>query len=205
MGYRAVEKVINKLRGNDNTGNYCKTEFIPRASCSAESLFLSRIENVFSGDNTAISEKMINYIYQSNVPAEKDKVLKAFCLKMITELRERVINNRASSADFNYFSDCLEKFLAQDEYEMDLIPRIIETVDGCHKWLINNAPAENSDIINTIFKYTVIKLANGMISDFNKLGDENYNHTHLSNLFTRDTLTIVFFLCPHLKMLNRCF
>lgn len=188
MGYRAVEKVINKLRGNDDTDNYCKTEFIPRASCSAESLFLSRIENVFSGDNTAISEKMINYIYQSNVPAEKDKVLKAFCLKMITELRERVINNRASSADFNYFSDCLEKFLAQDEYEMDLIPRIIETVDGCHKWLINNAPAENADIVNTIFKYTVIKLANGMISDFNKLGNENHDHTHLSNLFTRDTL-----------------
>lgn len=188
MGYRAVEKVINKLRGNDDTDNYCKTEFIPRASCSAESLFLSRIENVFSGDNTAISEKIINYIYQSNVPAEKDEILKAFCLKMITELRERVINNRASSADFNYFSDCLEKFLAQDEYEMDHIPRIIETVDGCHKWLINNAPAENADIINTIFKYTVIKLANGMISDFNKLGDENYNHTHLSNLFTRDTL-----------------
>lgn len=188
MGYRAVEKVIFKLEGRDDTDNYCRTEFIPRASCSAESLFLSRIENVFSGDNTAISEKLINYIYQSNVPTEKSEVLRAFCLKMITELRERVINNRASSDDFNYLSDCLEKFLAQDKYEMDLIPGIIETVDGCHKWLSNNAPAENADIINTIFKYTVIKLANGMICDFNKLNDENNDHTHLSNLFTRDTL-----------------
>lgn len=188
MGYRAVEKAVNKLRGNDDTDNYCKTEFVPRASCSAEFLYLNRIENVFSGDNASIAEKLTNYVYQSNVPAEKDKVLRAFCLKMITELRERIIDNIASSADFNFLSDCLEKFLAQDEYEMDLIPRIIETVDGCHKWLINNAPAENAEIINTIFKYTVIKLANGMISDFNKLGDENYNHTHQSNLFTRDTL-----------------
>ncbi|MGN0665498.1 MAG: diguanylate cyclase [Huintestinicola sp.] len=188
MGYRAVEKAINKLNGHDDTDNYCRTEFVPRASCSAEFLYLSRIENVFNGDTVSISEKLINYVYQSNVPFEKYETLRAFCLKMITELRKRVIDRRSSADDLSYFSERIEEFLAHDKYEIDLVPRIIETADGCHKWLMRNAPPENAEIINTVFKYTIIKLANGMISDFTKLGDENKDHTHLSNLFTRDTL-----------------
>lgn len=68
------------------------------------------------------------------------------------------------------------------------MPRIIETVDGCHKWLMRNAPAENVSVINGIFKYTVMKISNVMISDFKKLEDSHKEHTHLSNLFTRDTL-----------------
>lgn len=65
---------------------------------------------------------------------------------------------------------------------------MIETVDGCHKWLMRNAPAENVSVINRIFKYAVIKISNGMINDFKKLEDSQKEHTHLSNLFTRDTL-----------------
>lgn len=65
---------------------------------------------------------------------------------------------------------------------------MIETVDGCHKWLIRNAPAENVSVINRIFKYAVMKISNVMISDFKKLEDSHKEHTHLSNLFTRDTL-----------------
>ena len=69
-----------------------------------------------------------------------------------------------------------------------LCPELIETVDGCHKWLMRNAPAENVSVINRIFKYAVIKISNGMINDFKKLEDSQKEHTHLSNLFTRDTL-----------------
>lgn len=206
MGYRAVEKVINKLNGIPDDGNFCKTEFVPRASCSAESLYLSRIENVFSGDDASIADKLMKYLYQSNVPAEKSEKLPAFCLKMFTEFRERIINRKASADDFKYFSEHMEAFLADENYDMDLVPRIIETVDGCHKWLMKNAPAENTEMINSVYKYTFIKFANRLINDFNKLEDGHKDHTHLSNLFTRDTLMFNENMAmSYAKMMNKFF
>lgn len=188
MGYRAVEKAVNALSGKNDTDHYCKTEFIPRASCSSESLYLSNMNNVFSGDDTAIAENIINYIYQSNIPAETYDQVKQFCLKMVAELRSRIINRTADTDDLKYLSDKIEEFLSRNRYGMELVPRIIETVDGCHKWLMKNAPAENAAVINGIFKYAVMKISNVMISDFKKLEDSHKEHTHLSNLFTRDTL-----------------
>lgn len=188
MGYRAVEKAVNALSGKNDTDHYCKTEFIPRASCSSESLYLSNMNNVFSGDDTAIAENVINYIYQSSIPAETYEQVKQFCLKMVAELRSRIINRTADADDLKYLSDKTEEFLSRNRYEVELVPRMIETVDGCHKWLMRNAPAENVSVINRIFKYAVIKISNGMINDFKKLEDSQKEHTHLSNLFTRDTL-----------------
>ena len=188
MGYRAVEKAVNALSGKNDTDHYCKTEFIPRASCSSESLYLSNMNNVFSGDDTAIAENIINYIYQSNIPAETYEQVKHFCLKMVAELRSRIINRTADTDDLKYLSDKIEEFLSRNRYGMELVPRMIETVDGCHKWLMRNAPAENAAVINGIFKYAVMKISNVMISDFKKLEDSHKEHTHLSNLFTRDTL-----------------
>ena len=188
LGYRSVEKVINKLNGQNDTDNLCRTEFIPRASCSSEILYLNKIENVFSGNDVSIAEKLVKYVYLSNVPAEKEYSLKCFCLKMISELRKRIIDSSASADDLKYITNQIEEFLAYDKYEAGIVPRIIETADGCREWLIKNAPCENNDIINKIFKYTITKFANRMISDFNKFEDEHKDHTHLSNLFTRDTL-----------------
>lgn len=188
MGYRAVEKAVNALSGKNDTDHYCKTEFIPRASCSSESLYLSNMNNVFSGDDTAIAENIINYIYQSSIPAETYEQVKQFCLKMVAELRSRIINRTADADDLKYLSDKTEEFLSRNRYGVELVPRMIETVDGCHKWLMRNAPAENVSVINRIFKYAVIKISNGMINDFKKLEDSQKEHTHLSNLFTRDTL-----------------
>ena len=188
MGYRAVEKAVNALSGKNDTDHYCKTEFIPRASCSSESLYLSNMNNVFSGDDTVIAENIINYIYQSSIPAETYEQVKQFCLKMVAELRSRIINRTADADDLKYLSDKTEEFLSSNRYGVELVPRMIETVDGCHKWLMRNAPAENVSVINRIFKYAVIKISNGMINDFKKLEDSQKEHTHLSNLFTRDTL-----------------
>lgn len=188
MGYRAVEKAVNALSGKNDTDHYCKTEFIPRASCSSESLYLSNMNNVFSGDDTAIAENIINYIYQSNIPAETYEQVRQFCLKMVAELRSRIINRTADADDLKFISDKIEEFLSRNRYGMELVPRMIETVDGCHKWLMRNAPAENASVINMIFKYAVMKISNGMINDFKKLEDSHKEHTHLSNLFTRDTL-----------------
>ena len=62
---------------------------------------------------------------------------------------------------------------------------MIESVDGCHKWLMRNAPAENVSVINRIFKYTVIKISNGMINDFKKTAKRS---THIFPIFSQGTL-----------------
>lgn len=188
MGYRAVEKAVNLLNGREDTDHFCKTEFVPRASCSVASLYLNKMENVFMGDDDTISENIMNYIYQSNVPIETYGKIKPFLRSLIYDLRTMLVNNGADTDGYKYLSGRIEEFLSHNRYEMDLVPRIIEIVDGIHKWLLESAPLGNYDIINKIYKYVVIKISNGMISDFKKLEDEHKEHTHLSNLFTRDTL-----------------
>mgnify|MGYP004659128361 CR=1 FL=1 len=63
---------------------------------------------------------------------------------MVAELRSRIINRTADADDLKYLSDKIEEFLSRNRYGMELVPRMIETVDGCHKWLMRNAPAENA-------------------------------------------------------------
>lgn len=188
MGHRAVEKVTNLLNGIEDTDHFCKTEFIPRASCSIASLYINSVNNVFKGDDETIAENMISYIYQGNVHVKANENALAFCRSIVRQLKTMIIDNKADIDAFKYLSGLIEKFFMQNRYEMDLVPRIIEIVDGGHKWLTENAPAENTDIINKLFKYVVIKISNGIISDYKSYEDEFKKHTHLSNIFSRDTL-----------------
>lgn len=188
MGYRAVEKVVNLLNGKDDTDHYCKTEFIPRASCSITALYLNDMKNVFKGNDDEIADNIINYLYQSHVPIEIYDSIQQLCRELIILLRKKLIENNADAENYKLLSKHFDEFFSKIQYAVDISPRIIEVIDGGHKWLIDNSPAENIDIINKLFKYSVIKISNRMINDFKRLEDRQKNHTHLSNLFTRDTL-----------------
>ncbi|MGN1422959.1 MAG: diguanylate cyclase domain-containing protein [Oscillospiraceae bacterium] len=188
MGYRAVERVVNILNGINDDNSLCMTEFVPRASCSAESLLLNSMDNVFAGSDDAIAGNIVNYIHQGNITADYLNIIKPFCRGIIAQLRTTLIENKAQEGCFGLISGVIEEFLSRNRIDADLVPRVIEAVDGGHKWLLGSAPEENSHIINRLFKYAVIKISNGMISDFKNFEDSSKNHTHLSNLFTRDTL-----------------
>ncbi len=188
LGYKAVNKVVNILSGRGDDSHFCETEFIPRASCSAASLYLNDMKNVFSGDDDTIIENIIKYLYQNNVPSDIYGKLKPYLQSVTALLRKMLIEKTAEPSDFSYLTGCIEEYFSHNEFDIDIVPRVIEVFDGGHSWLLRHAPADNFEIINKLFKYSVKKISSAIISDFNSLDGEYRDHTHFSNLFSRDTL-----------------
>ena len=67
LGARAVEKVLNKLRGCDKTGKLFPTSFVKRASCTADGQSDKHFERLSESQMIAIRQEVNDRIHLDNI------------------------------------------------------------------------------------------------------------------------------------------
>lgn len=188
LGYRSLQKVLNRLNGVVDTDCYFDTKFIPRASCQYDNVRISN-NDIFCGSCSEIAYNIMMYIYENEDISNAKMSTKSFLEYAVSLVMERIVKGRASDSDVSYVCHLLENYFECNKYDDDILLRIVDVFEFACTWISNVTQDEKRVKAMDCVRMAVYrKLMGGLIADLNVANNGALEYAHNANLVTRETL-----------------
>lgn len=188
LGYASVQKVVNRLNLVEDDIDLTETEFIPRGSCSPDSLYLSKMENIYQGDVSEIAVKLTDYIFQNALPKEKKAIVIRFITGVLSTVMTSLSSEGANIETVNPVIELADEFFRNHSFDMEIVPRILNVIEGAYAWYMGQTTPDHLITVHYVYHFLIKKISAKMIYQFKNMEDQNKVHMHDGNLFIRDAM-----------------
>lgn len=184
LGKISVEKAFNHLSGINDSRHFVETRFIPRDSCLADMYFNQMTYTLFSGDMQSVKKNLREFISAISDIDEKSEAFFSRLSELLDILEKNYLNICSEQISFETVREKIIKVFGNFESvkaDRSLIDSLRENM---FIWLMRNCTEENLPIIKKIYKAVKIDFGESR----NSAPQMYVEHTHLDNLFVRDSL-----------------
>lgn len=180
MGRRAVEKVVNRLRGVPGETSRIETRFVPRRSGYRYVDDDGLLENIFRGDYAAMRGRVEDYLRRRCEGATLEARAAEQALALVGHLHAHYVEQAVDESRIRESSVLLTEAMP---LKADLgVDRLLH---GVYVWLLRNCPADNVPYVQMLHRFFRREPAAETIAGVRKQYEQR---AHMSNEFIRDAL-----------------
>lgn len=189
LGFCAVQRACNILKGRDDQECFLQSTFMLRASCMYERNLLADEIDMFNGDYEKVATNILAYICENQELPDNYVMVKNFCAYAVSMIMERIVKGRCQEDDVSYICHMLESFFDGNQYYDDILLKIMDVFEYAIEW-VNREYSSTHKIkaMECIRKAVYRKLMNGLINIAGQEGNNTLDYAHNTNLVIRESL-----------------
>ena len=180
LGWRAVEKALNRLRGVKDDDRYIESQFIPRRSCFRYVNDEGLMEHLFRDDYATMTQRVRDYFARRYESATVDERSGEMVLELIDHLYQnyvaKPVDERVVEESFARLTEALP---LKDDQGIDRI------LHGVYVWFLRNCPVDNIPYVQVLHRFFRRVREVETVEDVTKRYRER---SHRNNEFIRDAL-----------------
>ncbi len=189
LGFRAVQRVSNILKGCGVGDNYLQSTFVPRASCMYEHNLLVDKMDMFEGGYEKIATNVLTYIFENQELLDNYVAVKSFCVYAVSMIMERIVEGRCQEEDVSYICHMLESYFDGNQYRDDTLLRIVDVFEYAIEWIKNEYKNKHkAQAMERMRKTVYKKFMTCLISVTGLESNHMLDYAHNTNLVIRESL-----------------